>query len=519
MKRLIKARQFMIDAILLSAILFSHNCLAGISVGGISGPLSLDTTWPPQAEYTPCWSPDGTEIAFAWGDGYTAWDPSLGTPNPDGSYIVIMTADGQAIRGPDNPLVNDVGWDNHSPDWSPDGNWIVYAGSKVGPAYIARISVADGTVVPILGTIGGHPKEPKWSPNGAKIAYRGGGYGGSPSYHICITDPHGSTHEDLTPGITGYGVTGLSWNPDGSKIVFTREGQSGLFILDVETKDVTPLPGFPSGLAPTGPVWASDEDSILFNAAGGIYCYQIGTQETEQLTDGPDLLGDWHSTAGIVFSSSRGCTVRWDTNVYIGTPGPANQPPIADAGPDQTVYVCGLAMLDGSASYDPDGDPLTHTWYLDGQTIATGVNPAIQLPAGVYLIDLVVNDGMEDSQPDQVGLTVVQTIGIDIYPNRVPNRVFLSRNYTLYAAVLGSASFDVTTLDSATVKFGRIGTEASPVRAPITRDLNSDGFVDVMYGFQTFDCGFQLGDTEGWLIGFTISGIPVEGVDSVLVSP
>jgi len=40
-----------------------------------------------------------------------------------------------------------------------------------------------------------------------------------------------------------------------------------------------------------------------------------------------------------------------------------------------------------------------------------------------------------------------------------------------------------------------------------------------MYGFRTFDCGFQLGDTQGLLKGSTASGTPVEGSDSVLVLP
>jgi len=84
---------------------------------------------------------------------------------------------------------------------------------------------------------------------------------------------------------------------------------------------------------------------------------------------------------------------------------------------------------------------------------------------------------------------------------------------------LGSTSFDATTIDSLSVLFGRTGTEANPVRAPIIRDLNGDGLLDAMYGFPTFDCGFQLGDTEGWLTGFTLNGIPVDGSDSVLVSP
>jgi hypothetical protein len=116
-------------------------------------------------------------------------------------------------------------------------------------------------------------------------------------------------------------------------------------------------------------------------------------------------------------------------------------------------------------------------------------------------------------------IPVQSAITVDIYPNRTPNRVFLSRNYTLYVSVLGSETFDVTTLNSSTVKFGKTGTEASPMRAPLIRDLNGDCYLDAMYGFMTYDCGFALGDTQGWLKGSTASGIPVEGSDSVLVYP
>jgi len=62
--------------------------------------------------------------------------------------------------------------------------------------------------------------------------------------------------------------------------------------------------------------------------------------------------------------------------------------------------------LDGSGSYDPDGDPLTYEWSWDGNT-AQGVNPTMELPLGITTITLVVNDGELDSEPDTVDVTVL----------------------------------------------------------------------------------------------------------------
>ena len=39
-----------------------------------------------------------------------------------------------------------------------------------------------------------------------------------------------------------------------------------------------------------------------------------------------------------------------------------NAPPVADAGPNQFGVAAGTVQLDGSASYDPDGDPITFQW-------------------------------------------------------------------------------------------------------------------------------------------------------------
>ncbi len=93
-----------------------------------------------------------------------------------------------------------------------------------------------------------------------------------------------------------------------------------------------------------------------------------------------------------------------------------NSPPVADAGPDQTRLVTETATLDGSGSSDVDGDPLTYSWSFvsrpegdeGGKSTATlddptTVNPSfvVDLP-GNYVLQLVVNDGTVDSEPDTV---------------------------------------------------------------------------------------------------------------------
>jgi hypothetical protein len=52
--------------------------------------------------------------------------------------------------------------------------------------------------------------------------------------------------------------------------------------------------------------------------------------------------------------------------------------PVADAGPDQTGVAAGTIQLDGSASFHPDGDPITYQWtQIAGPAVSlAGVNAA-----------------------------------------------------------------------------------------------------------------------------------------------
>jgi hypothetical protein len=94
-----------------------------------------------------------------------------------------------------------------------------------------------------------------------------------------------------------------------------------------------------------------------------------------------------------------------------------NTPPVADAGPDQTVNVGATVQLDGSGSSDPDGDPLSFNWQFIAKPAGSAAalsNPRIAMPtfvadvAGDYVLKLTVDDGRGGSDTAQVTITAIE---------------------------------------------------------------------------------------------------------------
>lgn len=90
-------------------------------------------------------------------------------------------------------------------------------------------------------------------------------------------------------------------------------------------------------------------------------------------------------------------------------------PPIADAGPDQNIYLGQSATLSGAASSDPGGAALAYTWTLESRP--AGSNAALSAAAGVstglypdavgqYVVSLVVDNGTDTSTADTVFVNV-----------------------------------------------------------------------------------------------------------------
>ena len=132
----------------------------------------------------------------------------------------------------------------------------------------------------------------------------------------------------------------------------------------------------------------------------------------------PQIYVDLEGSYEIALTVSDGALESSD-QVYIDVYVP-NEEPVAVAGPDQTVTVGSTVVLDGTGSYDPNGDPLTFAWEMTvapAGSIAALSDPLSPAPrftadiAGTYEIQLVVDDGEFASTPDTVRVSAQSASG------------------------------------------------------------------------------------------------------------
>jgi hypothetical protein len=128
----------------------------------------------------------------------------------------------------------------------------------------------------------------------------------------------------------------------------------------------------------------------------------------------PEVSEDTEFTFSLVVNDGKEDS---ETDEVTVTVKQVNKPPVADAGSGQIVNEGETVMLDGSSSSDPDGDPLTYQWTVpEGITLSsvTVAEPTFTAPEVTentdYTFTLIVNDGKEDSEPDEVTTTVLAEI-------------------------------------------------------------------------------------------------------------
>jgi Tol biopolymer transport system component len=177
----------------------------------------------------PAWSPDSRRIAF------TAW-----STREDRFSIFTIKLDGTGLRALTHQAGKDTSQSDEAPDWSPDGNWIVFEryhanGHNTRTAIMAVHP--DGTALHTIATVITGPQCacPDWSPDGTKIAYQASPSVTTKKYpEIYVMNADGSNQVRLTHHPSRD--ENPDWSPDGSQIAFYSErvGNAEIFVMNAD---------------------------------------------------------------------------------------------------------------------------------------------------------------------------------------------------------------------------------------------------------------------------------------------
>jgi hypothetical protein len=150
---------------------------------------------------------------------------------------------------------------------------------------------------------------------------------------------------------------------------------------------------------------------------------QLAYESTDDDDPAPTFVADVAGVYVISLVVGDGKAFSTPSSVTV-TAASGNVAPVANAGDDVSTVVGTAVTLDGALSSDANGDVLAYAWAIvsrpAGSTAAL-VAPASASPgltpdvAGIYVVELVVNDGQLASAPDRVVVTAGEA-GVNLAP-------------------------------------------------------------------------------------------------------
>jgi PKD repeat protein len=371
-------------------------------------------------------------------------------------------------------------WDSHSPEISEDGRYITYysfADNLVAndtnlsddifvydrvQAITERVSINnagvegnDGSYYPQISADGRYVSFASFADNLLPNDTNG-------RYDVFLYDRVASSIEMVSVTSDGAQADNHSFfssvSGDGRYVAFESSAsnlapndsnrRSDIFLRDRLNQTTLRISLYSDGTSPMGasisPMINSQGSHVVFssvvdllidadtNNREDVYLYDIGANSLELVSvDRDGNLANFGSTNPslssdglmVAFQSMATNLVADDTNsredIFIRDRTP-NLPPIANAGEDINAYLGALVTLNGSASYDPNGDAIVeYHWVIElapaGSNAVLNASDTVTptlLPdvTGDYVVSLTVSDGQLTSIADEVFIRVIENL-------------------------------------------------------------------------------------------------------------